>query len=204
MSTRPTFTSLADYVDGRLDPDTAESIEEILAHGDSEAQAIVEWLRTFRQVAGRLPMESPPVRVGYYLRRQFEQRTARGGLTRQLLASLKFDSRCDLAAAGVRSGDSDQSTIHLAFQCDAGDVFLDLVPSGDGHLRLDGQAMWAAGHEAPILAARLTGPGFSESSSGGDRLGRFSFARVPAEVEQLVLHAPDVDISLMWEPFEAR
>ncbi len=202
MTTRPSFTSLADYVDGRLDSEASATVEDLLAFGDPEAGAIVEWLRTFRAVAEELPLEAPPVRVRYYLRRQFEQRSPRGALARQLLATLRFDSRRDLAAAGVRSGGIGPGTVHLAFRCDAGDVFLDLAASGDGHLRLDGQAMWASGRHEPILEARLTGPGFAETSPSGDELGRFSFPRVPADVDQLVLHAPDLDIRLTWESHE--
>ena len=203
MTGRPSFTSLADYVEGRLDPDAAASIEEQLAAGDPEAAAIVEWLRTFLSVAEQLPLEAPPVRVRYYLRRQFDQQAARGGVARQLLATLRFDSRRDLAAAGVRSATVDTGTVHLAFRCDAGDVLLDLAATSDGGLRLDGQVLWAAGLDAPILEARLTGPDFAENTTDGDDLGRFSFARVPADVSQLMLHAPDVDIRLTWEPYAA-
>ncbi len=205
MTARPSFTSLADYVDGRLDSRAAESIEEILATGDPEVEAIIGWLHSFRSVADQLPLETPPVRVRYYLRRQFERqferRSARGTLTQQLLATLRFDSRRDLTAAGVRSGGLDPGIVHLAFRSDAGDVFLDLAPSDDGHLRVEGQTMWAGGQDAPILEATVTGPGFVESSTGEDELGRFSFARVPADVDLLVLRAPDVDISLTWRPY---
>jgi hypothetical protein len=92
---------------------------------------------------------------------------------------------------------SDGSTLHLACHSDAGDVLVDLIPSPDGFRRLDGQVFLTDDLGGLSLEADLTGPGFADSVSG-DRLGRFSFRRVPNEVDQLVVHANDVDIKLAW------
>lgn len=206
MTERPTFTHLVDYVEGRLDPAAAATTARTLESTDVPTERALAWIRTFHDVAGRLPLEAPPVRVRYYLRRQFEAAATRtpplARLPRRLLAILTFDSRADLAVAGVRSGDTDLSSTSLAFSSDVADVLVDLSPAGDGLLRLDGQMLWADGEASPLLEVRLTGPDFAAEVHDSDDLGRFAFVRVPARVDQLVLHTEDVDIELTWEPSE--
>ena len=72
MTARPSFASLADYVEGRLDPEASASIEDFLAAGDPDAEATIEWLRTFRRCGRAAParvaagagalLPAPPVR----------------------------------------------------------------------------------------------------------------------------------------------
>ncbi len=206
MIQRPTFTNLVDYVEGRLEPGASAAIEQYLAAGDSDATATVDWMRMFLAVSSELPLEAPPLRVRHYLRRQFEQRgdtkLSLVRVPRQILATLMFDNRRDLAASGVRSADVGTATLHLAFRSEAGDVLVDLSPSADGFRRLDGQVLFSDDWDGQVLEADLSGPGYSGTSAGDD-LGRFSFAHVPADVDQLVLRADDVDIKLMWEPCKA-
>lgn len=206
MITSPSFTTIADWVDGRLDPATASTVEQALAAGDARTTSAVAWLRSFREVSAQLPLEAPPVRVRYYLRRRFDEHARRpperGAVARRLLAALVFDSRTEVATAGVRAGDVDSETVHLAFRSDAGDVLLDLTPSGEGMVRIDGQMLWADGRADPFLDAVLEVPGQGTQSVAGDDLGLFSFPRVPAAVERLVLHSRQTDIRLSWRPVE--
>ena len=209
MTARPTFTQLADYVDGRLDPVAAAAIDELLANGDNETLGAVGWLRSFGSVAGQMSLEAPPVRVRYYLQRQFERRAAGApaagaGLSRRLRATLVFDSRRQTAAVGVRSGPPTTGTVHLAFRCEAADVLVDLSAAADGDQRVDGQVLWADGADASVLGATISGPGFTDSAAPGDDLGRFSFVGVPADTNQLVVHGEDVDIRVTWEADPTR
>lgn len=207
MITSPSFTTIADWVDGRLDADAAAAVEQALAAGDARTTSAVAWLRTFREVSGELPLEAPPTRVRYYLRRRFDERTqrpaARGALARRLLAALVFDSRTEVAAAGLRGGDADGETVHLAFRSDAGDVLLDLTPNGAGDLRIDGQMLWADGDDPPALDAVVDVPGQESLTVSGDDLGRFSFPQVPSSVDRLVLRSRHTDIRLTWSPVVA-
>ena len=206
MTGQPTFTNLVDFVEGRLDQGASAGIERSLAAGDPEAGATVAWLRTFLFLGKQLPLEAPPVRVRYYLQRQFEQRSgrapARARPVRQLLAALMFDSRRDLVAEGVRSGGVDAKSVHLAFSSPEAEVLVDLSSRRGGHLRIDGQVLWT--RQGPQASeATVTAPGSVETSRTGDELGRFSFDRVPADVDRLLVQGADVEIELMWEPWEA-
>jgi hypothetical protein len=204
MTDRPSFTTLVDYVEGRLTAEAAARVERTLATADPQTRSALAWIRTFHDVADRLPLTAPPLRVRSALRREFEEHAARGAplarSARRLLALLTFDSRSGLAVAGVRSGDSAASVTSLAFSCEAADVLVDLTPAGEGRLRLDGQVLWPDDRDARLLEARLTGPGFAEETQDSDALGRFAFARVPTSVDRLLLRAGDVDIELAWEP----
>ncbi len=75
MIERPTFTNLVDFVEGRLEPGASAAIEQYLAAGDPDATATVEWMRTFLSVSAELSLETPPLRVRHYLRRQFDERS---------------------------------------------------------------------------------------------------------------------------------
>ncbi len=206
MTDRPTFTNLVDYVEGRLAPEAASTVERNLTTGDVETRSALTWIRTFHEVADRLPLETPPTRVRYYLRRQFEAAASRppplARVRRQLRAVLTFDSRAESSLVGVRSAGTDATATSLAFSSEAGDVIVDLSSAGSGRVRLDGQVLWAEGQSARLLEVRLSGPGFAEDAQGADDLGRFEFARVPAHVDRLVLHTEDADINLVWEPDE--
>lgn len=202
MITSPSFTTIADWVEGRLDDDAASVVEQALKAGDARTTNAVQWLRTFRAVSAELPLKAPPVRVRYYLRHRFDERTQRpaerGAVARRLLAALVFDSRTEVAAAGVRAGDVDTETVHLAFRSDVGDVLLDLTPTGDSALRIDGQMLWADGHGESSLDVVLEVPGHGTRTVSGDDLGRFSFTQVPSLVDRILLRSRHADIRLTW------
>ena len=192
MSTGPDrldFALLLDWLEGRLDPGTAGRVAARVAGADPRTRRTVDWLRGFLETARTLRLHQPP-RV---VRQSLAQYFARWSLAQAELeqkppdmqARLLFDSRRDLALAGVRTGSASEDAVHLAYTAEAGDLLLDVYQAGAGRIRVDGQVLAAGPQGAPIFEASVTGPGFTVRTRDGDELGRFSLRDVPGARCQL-------------------
>jgi hypothetical protein len=205
---QPDLAMLCDWATGRLDPRSAARVAAAVEAGDAAVQARVRWLRGFLAVAQQLPLHQPPPIVRQRLQQHFRLwSAARAVLEPQpvrIQTRLLFDSRQDLALAGVRSTDPDDGSIHLAFVSDVADVVLDVRRSSGGRVRLDGQVLLADPEGAGVFEATVRGEGFETSAIDGDDLGRFSLADVPATVTELDLFNGELRIvaalSLHEEP----
>ena len=177
------FGTLADWVEGRLDPEKARQVAASVAGADGHTRATVEWLQAFLQTARALPLHEPPPIVRQNLSQYFARWSrARAELRqqpREERVRLLFDSRQDVALAGVRSGPGGGEAAHLAYSADAGDLLLDVYPAGPGRLRLDGHVLPASPEGAPIFEAWVTGGGLTVATKDGDELGRFCLRDVP-------------------------
>lgn len=178
------FGTLLDWAEGRLDPETARQVAARVATADARTRATVNWLRGFLETARALPLYEPPPIVRQnlcqYFARWSRARAELGQQPREERARLLFDSRQDLALAGVRSGPGGSEAVHLAYTTDAGDLLLDVYPAGPGRVRLDGQMLPASQEDAPIFEACVSGPGIMVRTKDGDELGRFCLRDVPA------------------------
>lgn len=179
----PEFGTLLDWLEGRLDPDAAGRVEAAVAVAGPHTLATVAWLREFLETAAALPLREPPAIVRQSLIQYFcrwsRARAELGQRPLELRASLLFDSRQDLALAGVRSAAGSDEAVHLAYTAEAGDLLLDVYPDGPGKVRLDGQVLLAEPGEAPIFEASLAGAGSVIRTKDGDALGRFCLRGVP-------------------------
>lgn len=182
-SGRLDFATLLDWLEGRLDDDNAASVTARVAAGDERTSRIVGWLRGFLDTARMLPLHEPPPIVRQSLRQHFARwKRVQGELghqPREVPVPLLFDSRQDLAPAGVRAGADGSDVIHLAYSGDEGDVLLDVYDLGGGQARIDGQVLPADPQGAPVFEARISGAGFEVRTRDGDELGRFSLSGVP-------------------------
>lgn len=185
---RPSFGLLADWIDGRLDGPAAEAVERAVAD-DERTAASVAWLREFVGTAGELPLHEPPPIVRQWLRQHFARwHEARAALQRapvELSASLRFDSRVDVVLAGVRAGDTQDDTFHLAYATDAADLVLDVCRTGPGRLRVDGQVLTEQPPQAPVFEATASGPTGETHTIDGDELGRFCLPDIADTIHQL-------------------
>jgi hypothetical protein len=181
---RPDFGILLDWLEGRLDPRAAEQVAAQVAHADERTRRTVDWLRGFLATAGQLPLHEPPPIVRQSLSQYFARWSrARAELDRkprEVRARVLFDSRQDLAPAGVRAVASDEDAFHLAYTAADGDLLIDVYPGEPGLVWLDGQVLLAQPEEAPVFEASVTGQGLSLRTKDGDELGRFSLHGVPA------------------------
>jgi hypothetical protein len=184
-SGEPSFATLLDWLEGRLDSEHAAQVLAWVAEGDSRTQASVQWLQGFLATARAFPAPAPPPIVRQNLRQHFVRWSkARAALRAdpQLVdATLLFDSRQDLALTGVRGGDEPEEAYHLAFTTDVADLVLDVRRIGNGQVRLDGQVLLGDTSGAPVFAAEAAGAEFIVRTVDGDELGRFTLLEVPAE-----------------------
>ena len=175
-----------------------------MAEADARTRRAVDWLRGFLTTAAELPMHEPPPIVRQNLAQHFARWSrARAELDHQppeVQARLLFDSRQDLALAGVRAR-SEPDAVHLAYTSEAGDLLLDVYQLGSGLVRLDGQVLPAGPQEAPIFEASVAGPGFTVRTRDGDELGRFCLRDVPearcqlSATNGLVVIVADLDLA---------
>lgn len=181
---RPSFTDLLDWVEGRLVPERADTVSSYVAHADPVTAESVAWIRDFLEDARSMPLAEPPADLSARLRGVFV------GLHSPDLddgwsdASLLYDTRTGLAAAGVRSLDDDG--VHLAFASDLGRFLLDATPAGPGEVDIHGLIMLArAGTDGVDLAFLQQGTLRRASRATAD--GRFDVRGVPIDVDELWL-----------------
>jgi hypothetical protein len=179
----PDFGTLLDWLEGRLDPATAEQVAARVAEADERTRCTVDWLRGFLVTARVLPLHEPPPIVRQSLRQHFARWSrARAELDqrpREVHVQLLFDSRQDLAPAGVRAGAGDDDAVHLVYTAEEGDLLVDVYRIGAGSVRLDGQVLLARPQGAPVFEASVVGARFTVRTTDGDELGRFSLRDVP-------------------------
>ena len=180
---------LLDWLEGRLDPGVADQVAAQVAAADERTRRTVEWLQGFLETASALPLHEPPPIVRQNLTQYFSRWSrARAELERRprdVHIRLLFDSRQDLALAGVRAGGSEGDAFHLVYTAEEGDLMVDVYRLGAGLVRLDGQMLLAQPQGAPIFEASVAGPGFTMRTMDGDELGRFSLRDVPESHCQL-------------------
>jgi hypothetical protein len=207
---RSDFGMLLDWLEGRLDPATAEQVAAHVAEADERTRRTVDWLRGFLATARALPLHEPPPVVRQSLNQYFARWSrARAELhraPRELHAQLLFDSRQDLALTGVRAGPGDDDVAHLVYTSEEGDLLIDMYPLERGMVRLDGQVLLGQPREAPIFEASVAGAGFSVRTKDGDELGRFSLRDVPEghyrlrATNGLITIVADLDLGPFGDP----
>ena len=186
---RHDFGTLLDWLEGRLDPATAEQVAAHVAETDERTRRTVDWLRGFLTTGRVLPLHEPPPIVRQSLKQHFARWSrAQAELDqrpRDVRVRLLFDSRQDLIPAGVRAGARDDEAVHLVYTAEEGDLLVDVYRLGPGSVRLDGQILLAQPQGAPVFEASVTGAGFTVRTKDGDELGRFSLRDVPERRCQL-------------------
>ncbi|GAA1501631.1 hypothetical protein [Nocardioides humi] len=183
MTTRPTFTELLDWVEGRLAGDRADAVASYVAAGDPATTASVEWIREFIAGARSMPLSEPPPELSARLRNVFEELHRPGHGDGWSDASLLHDTRTGLAVAGLRSLDDDG--VHLAFDSEIGRFVLDATAAGAGEVDIQGLIMLAPGTRGVDLAFLERGDLRRAVRSTPD--GRFDARGVPVDVDELWL-----------------
>lgn len=186
MTARPSFTELVDWAEGRLVPERADAVSAYVDAADAETIDAVEWIRDFHHHARAMPLEEPPAELSARLRDVFTglhepQRT--DGWSE---ASLLYDTRLGMAAAGVRSADDDG--VHLAFDSDLGRFVLDAVPAGSGEVDVQGMVALADTDRTGVDLAFLE-RGTLRRAARATADGRFDVRGVPTGVDELWLSA---------------
>lgn len=185
----PDLALLLDWIEGRLDASSAARVDAAVAAGDPATIATVDWLRDFARLARSMPLHDPPPIVRQHLRRHFrrESRSRPDPAYEpvRLVATPLFDSRRDLALAGMRGVDEPGEVVHLAFSTDQADLVLDVTPQGPHEVSIEGQVLLADVGEARVFEATAVGPAGLIRTVDGDELGRFWLAAVPVDTTEL-------------------
>jgi hypothetical protein len=178
MEDLPTFATICDWIEGRLDPTDAARVEAAVST-DPRLTEQAEWLHGFLAVGRDLPLATPPPAVRDNLRRTFrrwsKERAASSTDPILVVAEMLFDSRKDLVGAGLRGGAAD-TAVHLAFTSAPADVVLDVWPSPDGSVRIDGHVFPSAA--ASVFDVAVTVAGATSDPITSDALGTFSLAGI--------------------------
>jgi hypothetical protein len=183
-TTRPTFTELLDWVEGRLAPERADAVATYVATADPETAETVEWIREFVVKAHAMPLQQPPADLSARLRDVFV------GLHSPELsqdwseASLLYDTRSGLAAAGVRSLDEDG--VHMAYDSELGRFVLDAIAAGADVVDVQGMLVFGQKQSTGIDLAFFQG-GTLRRAARTTPDGRFEVRGVPADVDELWL-----------------
>lgn len=198
MGGRPLrIATLLDWLEHRLPQEEMDAVSHAVEHGDDQLKQTVAWLRDFVETAGRARLEQPPPIVRQRLQEHFRRWTV--GAERRpagpiMVAELVFDSRRDLSYASVRSTGAEESNFHIAFRSTSADLVLDVSPTRDGYVRLDGQLL-PFDAAAPTCSAELRTATFSARSVDGDEHGRFGFAEIPAAAGRLTVRSGALTIT---------
>jgi len=181
---KPTFTDLLDWVEGRLSPERSDEVRSYVDSGDPTTLESVEWIRGFLRDAEAARLEKPPAELSDRLRGMFVglHHPSQGDDWSD--ASLVFDTRSGLAAAGVRSGDDG---VHLAFASELGRFVLDATPAGPDEVDVTGLLV-RSGDGTGVDLAFLQG-GTLVRAARVSRDGRIDVRGVPVDVDELWLTA---------------
>ncbi len=179
---KPTFTDLLDWVEGRLQPEQSDQVAAYVDTADPAALETVEWIRDFLQEARSKPLAQPPAELSARLRDVFVGLHSPEQSSDWTDASLLYDTRMGLAAAGVRSADDG---VHLAFDSDLGRFVLDAVPASTGEVDVQGLIMLdgdATGVDLAFLQA-----GLLRRAAHATKDGRIDVRGVPVDVDEMWL-----------------
>jgi hypothetical protein len=180
---KPTLTDLLDWVEGRLSPERSDQISAYVDTADPATLETIEWIQGFLADARSMPLVQPPVELSDRLRDVFVGLHSPEQGSDWTDASLLYDTRMGLAAAGVRSADDG---VHLAFDSDLGRFVLDAVPAGPGEVDVQGLIMLdrvgATGVDLAFLQA-----GSLRRAARAEKDGRIEVRNVPVDVDEMWL-----------------
>lgn len=163
----------------RLSAESFDALQADFTRAEREGRS-TRWLDRLTQAADRLPLAEPPPALRQQLRDLFDPPLRSEGP-----AVMVFDSRADLALAGVRGADDDVGWSAI-FTSDAADVAIDVWPVGDGTFDVDGHVMAHAGtSQGWRVRLELTGADWDDA----DDLGRFGLQGLATGVHDLVIES---------------
>jgi hypothetical protein len=185
MTGRPTFTDLLDWVEGRLDPEHEDAVAAYVAGADAATLDTLEWIRGFLDGARSMPLEQPPPELSARLRNVFIGLHSPEQADEWSDASLMYDTRRGMAAAGVRSLEGDG--VHLAFDSGLGRFVLEAAPAGPGEVDIQGLIMVSSADDDTGVDLAFLQQGTLRRAARATTDGRFDVPGVPVDVDELWL-----------------
>lgn len=190
---RPRFTTLVDWLEGRLTAEESAQVAALVDEGDPETTETVDWIREFLDAARTLRLPAPPPELARRLRRVYSDHMSPWRDDDFSDAELVYDDRLPSAASGLRSAVSGDLT-HLVFRCDLGRLVLDIYRTSPaevdirGYLALDSDR----GSGEAEVSVRQRGALCGAAHPAGD--GEFEVCGVPDSIDELWVIHGDVKI----------
>lgn len=188
--TEPTYEQLLAYAAGDLSPAEADQIAAYLARHPQAAETV----RLYRLTRGTLQADDtvrPPEATLAASRALFREQQARrpqvswlAGL-RQVVAALVFDSREQVALAGLRGR---HDGYQLTFESDLADVDLEVTPTDGPQAPRSVRGQVAPHADVQVTHVTLTAPdsGEARASAEADESGMFNFIIAPGHFDLYV------------------
>lgn len=189
------FEELLDLLDGRLSPEEAARVEDLMANADDQTDA--RWLAAFHRLSQETILVPLPGKTRTNLTARFSQyaenrrhaAAERPGFLQRLIAVLTSDSAQQYASAGLRAG----ATVHLRqliYSTDVADIVLNVQPrtQGDG-FDLLGQIMPKRADFDPTTCSLQLHHEKSTTVAIDipDELGEFSFEAPPRSGNTIII-----------------
>ena len=189
---------LLDWIEGRLPEDESQSVAAQVAEADDATQALVAWLRAFRQTSAELVFDTPPPATHKLLVQRFAaaaRARQQPGVVRRLIASLTFDSSLGPALAGVRGADDSAARRQLIYSSEAADLALNIVQRpADRRFDLSGQVYLKDDRTGEPMTLHLLSQNSELEATGADELGEFGFAGLGSGDYTLLLRSAATEI----------
>lgn len=142
--TELSFTSILDWVEGRLDTAAASEVEQQVATS-ADAAATERWIRDYLRASRLMPLSDPPQDLRDRLRNTFRERVAPWDPTSFVNGHLVFDSRHE-AVVGLR-GTDEENIFHLRFEAENLGMLLTVTMTSVGEIDVAGSVEPHQGHE---------------------------------------------------------
>jgi hypothetical protein len=112
-----------------------------------------------------------------------------------MLASLTFDSRSQMAAAGLRSADITGAQTQLIFSTPVAEVALNFqTRPQDQHINLFGQVFPLEDRPMQAFSVQLLSGAQEAGLASSDELGEFAFEGIPAGTYDLILSTDTFEV----------
>ena len=200
----PSFETLIDFADSKLDLAAATSIQSHIGGGCTSCDATLDWFRGF-STAASTDLVEPPVWLTRKAVALFAQRQKEGIVAKvsRLVASLVFDSLRSPVPRGARSAAAHAR--QMLFRALDYDIDVRVAPAGSGLVRISGQVL--PGPDRPLDAAAglevaLLGPEAPPALASTNELGEFDLG--PHEEGEYTLCVEAAEERLLVDGLPAR
>jgi len=186
MPTSITFTTLLDWVDGRLEADRTAAVAAHVAE-TPEAAETVEWIRSFREAGTSMPLEAPPADLSAELRAAFRRHTAVPPGT-GAVGELSGDTRPFRIAAGARAT-AGEGVGHVVLEGDGTTLTLSVLNRRPDVVDLHGHVAWTGTGQRPEIVITAPDP-TSRRVARPEANGEFRLTDVARGVDEVWVVSP--------------
>lgn len=195
----PNFEQLVDWVEGRLTPEMAERVAQLVAQADVETQTTVAWIRAMNRSRhfGALATPSPAAKAKALAALSQVRQGQQPNLLQRLVAALQpaqsprlVGTRTGAIKAGHRRVSYVAAEIEIVLEIESRrqDEQFDLT----GQLFANDETIWA--DMRAQLIRDSDGAAIAETLI--DDLGEFTFTAIPAAPYTVLLRTPHREIEL--------